>query len=365
MKDKTFAQNLLAWYRKNARDLPWRRTSDPYKIWISEIMLQQTTVNAVIPYYERWIKAFARIQDVAEADLQTILTYWQGLGYYQRAKNIHKSAQAICQHYHGKIPDDPLILKKLPGFGPYTIGAVLSIAFSKRVPIIDANVRRFVMRLLAIQGHADPSQDEKILDFIEDVMPVKAMNFFNQALMEMGALVCRSNEPVCILCPVKSNCLAYQKGIQELIPTAKVKDIKDIQAVIAVLQKGNQFYIQKRPSKGLLADLWEFPGGKIERGETSQQALARELKEELNTKLVSSSQIMNVQHFYTEFRVKLNVFSCQVKESLHNDPTHQWVTLEELKKYPMPSGSAKIVEKLKQLHARSSREQAEQLLLEA
>ena len=166
-----FAKSLTVWYQKNKRDLPWRKTADPYKIWISEIMLQQTTVNAVIPFYERWIKIFPDVESVARAPLQRILKVWQGLGYYARAKNIHKAAKIICSQYGGEIPRQAGELEKLPGLGPYTRGAVLSIAFDERYSIIDANVRRVAMRQLALKGFADNSHDEKIYEFLQRIMP--------------------------------------------------------------------------------------------------------------------------------------------------------------------------------------------------
>ena len=345
-KRNNFTKNLMTWYKKNARDLPWRKTKDPYKIWISEIMLQQTTVNAVIPYYERWIKVFPNVKSVAQAPLQKVLKVWQGLGYYARAKNIHKSAKIICGHYGGKIPADPEELKKLPGFGPYTRGAILSIAFNQRFPIIDANVRRVVMRQLAIDGFADTSHDEKILQFLEKVMPYKNNSIFNQALMELGALVCRSQEVLCNVCPVHMDCLAYQKGIQEIIPQQKKKVIKNINVVVAIIKQNGKYFIQKRPSKGLFADLWEFPGGKIEKGETSKEALRREIKEELNTAVEVAKPLFNLYQFYTQFRAKLHVWDCCLKDSPADGPQRKWVSATEFHKYPMPSGSAKIVDKL-------------------
>ena len=348
-KPQIFSRKLINWYQKNARDLPWRRTHDPYKIWISEIMLQQTTVTTVIPYYERWIKEFPKIDYVARAPLRKILKFWQGLGYYSRAKNIHKTARIIVKKYNGGVPSNPQDLEGLPGFGPYTIGAVLSIAFDKRHPIVDANVRRVIMRQMALETYADNSQDKKILDFLNRVMPPKRNNIFNQALMELGALVCRSREPICIFCPVRNSCLAYGKSIQEIIPWPKKKILKDINAVIALIKCRGRYFIQKRASVGLLADLWEFPGGKAGEGEPIEKALYREIKEELGTNIKSARYLFNLTHFYTQFRVKLHVWSCEVENSPKVDKTHRWVSLLNINQYPMPSGSVKILDILNKL----------------
>jgi A/G-specific adenine glycosylase len=343
---QTFSNDLVNWYNKNKRDLPWRKTRDPYKIWVSEIMLQQTTVNTVKAFYERWITVFPTIHDLAKAPLQAVLKNWQGLGYYNRAKNMHKAALLIIDEHDGSIPRDPTVIRSLPGFGPYTTGSVLSIAYDIPLKIIDANVRRVVMRLLALPGVADTQQDAKINEFLVKVLPQKQVGDFNQALMELGALVCRSNAPLCITCPVMKYCLAYKQGKQEIIPQPKKKIIKEIHAVIAIIKKGERYFIQQRPAKGLLADLWEFPGGKIEAGETASQALARELKEELNVQLKSSKHLFHVKHFYTQFKVDLSVFLCALVKDPKIDSMHQWVSFKDFSKYPMPSGSAKIIEKL-------------------
>ncbi len=341
-----FAKTLTAWYQKNARDLPWRRTKDPYKIWISEVMLQQTTVNAVIPYFEKWIKTFPTVQYLARAPLQKILAQWQGLGYYNRARNLHRSAQIIVQEYSGVLPSEPDVIRKLPGFGPYTTGAVLSIAFDKKLPIIDANVRRVVMRILSIDGEADIKQDKRVLDFLLKVLPDHGVGDFNQALMELGALVCRSKEPVCVQCPVSKFCRAYKEGRQEIIPTPKKREIKDVEAAVAIIENNGRFFIQKRPSNGLLADLWEFPGGKLKSGETHKDALIREIEEELGIKPKAVKHLFSVQHFYTQFRVKLSVWRFEPQRAPQTDSTHRWLSPKDFPQYPMPSGSAKIVEKL-------------------
>lgn len=348
-RSTSFSRNLTDWYKKNARRLPWRETRDPYKIWISEVMLQQTTVNAVIPYYRRWVVTFPAVETLAIAPIQKILKVWQGLGYYQRAKNLHKAAQIICAQYGGKLPQAPEVLRKLPGFGPYTAGAVVSIAFDIPCTIIDANVRRVVMRFLGMHGYADTSRDQPIENFLGDIIPLKNPGTFNQALMELGALVCRNREPLCLLCPVKTYCAAYQKGIQEIIPKSKKRLIRDLDVAVGILQRGNKYLIQKRPSKGLLADLWEFPGGKIEKGETPQEALQRELKEELDIEITASRHLMNVRHFYTQFRINLHVFHCRPKSYPQPHTLRKWLPVNKLTEYPMPSGSAKIVARLQKI----------------
>jgi len=336
----------MRWYDKNKRDLPWRHTRDPYKIWVSEVMLQQTTVNAVIPYYGRWIKAFPTIHDLASAPLEKVLKQWQGLGYYNRVKNLHKASQILIREHGGALPRDPQIIRSLPGFGPYTTGSVLSIAYGVPLTIIDANVRRLVMRLLALKGIADTKQDLKVNEFLLKVLPQRGVGDFNQALMELGALVCRSKEPFCSRCPVSSYCKAYSTGKQGMIPVAKKKVIQEVKAVIAIIKKGDHYFIQKRPSKGLLADLWEFPGGKIKAGESKKHALSRELKEELGVQLKSSKYLFEVKHFYTQFKVDLFVFACTLIGGPITDAVHQWVLRKDFSKYPMPSGTSKIIEKI-------------------
>ena len=340
------AKRLMRWYKENARNLPWRKTRDPYKIWISEVMLQQTTVAAVVPYYKKWVKVFPHLRKVARAPLPRILKIWQGLGYYERARNIHKSARIIARIYKGIIPQDLETIKNLPGFGPYTTGAVLSIAYGQRHSVVDANVRRVVLRLLALLDSADHSRDKRISVFLDKIMPQKEAGIFNQAFMELGAVICRPNIPLCFSCPVKAFCLAYRKDLQDIIPAPLKRVIQKIEAAAAVIKKDDLYFIQKRPSKGLLADLWEFPGGKMNRGEAPKEALRRELKEELGVSLVSAKHLLHIKHSYTKFQVRLHVWCCQVKPLPCADKTHKWVRLKAFGKYPMPSATSKIVKTL-------------------
>jgi len=346
MNKNIFQKSLFGWYAKNARDLPWRKTRDPYKIWISEIMLQQTTVNTVIPYYERWIKIFPDIKVLARASQAKILKNWQGLGYYQRARNIKRSAEIICAQYGGRIPEDPIALRKLPGFGPYTVASVLSIAFDQRRPLVDANVRRVVMRLMALKGFSETKKDKEILEFLDKVLPEKNNNIFNQALMELGALVCRAQQPQCLACPFERLCLATKKNLQDSIPAFQRKIAQKIEAVCALIEKDGRYFIQKRPSRGLLADLWEFPGGKIERRETQKEALARELQEEIGARLISGDYLLSIKHAYTKFKVHLHVWRCVVEPRPKSDATHKWVRVSEFKNFPLPSATARIIDKV-------------------
>lgn len=343
---KSFSKDLMAWYRASSRDLPWRRTKDPYKIWISEVMLQQTTVNAVIPYYERWIKRFPDVASVARSSQQTILKSWQGLGYYSRGRNIHASAKIISKDHAGQIPQNRETLRRLPGFGPYTAGAVLSIAFDQREPIIDANVRRVVMRQLKIKGPADTLNDKKVTRFLLSVMPQRDNRTFNQAMMELGALVCRPKNPLCLVCPVRKSCLAHQHGLQDVIPAPKRMEIKKVEAAVAVIADRGKYFIQKRPAKGLFADLWEFPGGKIEATESPRQALVREVQEEVGIEIEVLKSLPRITQYYTQFKALLHVWLCRPLQPPKLDKTHKWVSARELLKYPMPSGSARIVEQL-------------------
>jgi A/G-specific adenine glycosylase len=342
-----FRRRLLLWYKNHHRKLPWRKTQDPYKIWVSEVMLQQTTVTAVLPYYNQWIKYFPNIKILSQSPLQKVLKAWQGLGYYQRAKNLHKASRIIKDKFKGQIPPDYDELKKLPGFGPYTTAAVLSFAFDKPYTVIDANVRRIIIRLRRIRRKAS-TNDKALLPFLETHLPLKKSGHFNQALMELGALICRPKNPRCLLCPVTEFCKAYQAGEQEVIPPPKKRNYQKIEAVIGIIRKSGQILIQKRPSRGLLADLWEFPGGKKAAGESPEQALDREIKEELSAEVAEKNFLTKVHHAYTQYQVDLYAYECRLRNEPRLNRRQRWVTLKDIRQYPVPSGSAKIINLLEE-----------------
>jgi len=345
----TFRKKIFRWYEQHARKLLWRNSRDPYKIWVSEVMLQQTTVQAVLPYYQEWMKTFPDIESLSRAPSRKVLKTWQGLGYYQRARNLHQASKIIVEKHLGRIPQDYEQLRNLPGFGPYITAAVLSIAFDKPLPVIDANVRRLLMRIMGARGEANPKNDLKLLQFLKPYFPQDKAAAFNQALMELGALVCRPKSPSCLVCPLSDFCQAFKDGEQEVIPRPKKRKYRKIEAVVAVVEKNGRFLIQKRPPKGLLADLWEFPGGKRKTGETLKEALRREIKEELQSEVLDEKLLIKVSHAYTQYQVSLYAFRCRLtKDPSLSKNRHHWVTLHGLRNYPFPSGSAKIIKFLEQ-----------------
>jgi A/G-specific adenine glycosylase len=343
-RDRGFAAQLIAWYRAHHRRLPWRESTDPYKIWISEVMLQQTTVGAVLPYFERWMRLFPDLPSLARAPLQKILRAWQGLGYYQRARNLHRAARILVRRHGGRIPNDEQTLGGLPGFGPYTTAAVLSLAFGQPLPVIEANARRVLMRVVGLTGEASARHDRALREYLQGVFPDKTPGLFNQAIMELGALVCRSRSPQCLLCPVPAYCRAAREGNQEATPRPRKRTTQRIEAVVAVIEHEGRFLIQKRPAPGLFAGLWEFPGGKIQQGESLEEALHREVREEVGAHVRNIRFLTTVNHAYTKFRVTLHVFLAELKKALpRSGPDRRWVTLSNIRRYPMPSGSVQIV----------------------
>jgi len=344
-------RKLLPWYDKTKRDLPWRNTNDPYSIWVSEIMLQQTQVKTVIPYYERWIKTLPTIDKLANAPEQRILKLWEGLGYYTRAKNLKKSAKMICKEMNGKLPNTVKNLQNLPGIGRYTAGAISSIAFGLKAPVLDGNVKRVLSRLFCINKNGTASAFENCLwKKAEDLLPVRRPGDFNQALMELGATVCIPGSPICQQCPLRTICKAFLKNkVNEFPPSKKIKSSKKIEVSAGIIIKNKKVYIQQRLKNGLMGGLWEFPGGKREQGESSEECLKREIKEELRVNVASLNKVMTIKHTYTQFRVTLTVFNCKLqKKQIRPDGWEQWkwVSLSNLKKYPFPAANVKIVKYL-------------------
>ena len=349
-------RELLRWYNRHKRPLPWRQTKDPYKIWVSEVMLKQTTAAAVIPYYRNWLRRFPDVKTLASARYPEVLKAWEGLGYYERAKNLHRAARLMCRQNGGKVPSRFETLMALPGFGPYITAAVLSIAYGQPLVALDANVRRVTMRLYGLPGRFTHQTDKIIREKTKSFFLHRRAGDFNQALMELGAMVCRPRNPGCLLCPLERYCLALKRGEQEIIPTPKRKKQQRIDTVVAIIRRNGRYLIQQRPAKGLMAGLWEFPGGKREKGETLRAALQRELLEELGTEVKIKRLLLKVRHSYTRFRVTLYAFECELADRPRpGKQRHLWVLLRHFRRYPFPSGNARVIRFLEETESRKPR----------
>ena len=268
---------LLGWYDAQARDLPWRRTRDPYGIWVSEVMLQQTQVSVVLPYWTAFLARFPDVGALARASLDQVLAAWRGLGYYARARNLHRAAQAVVERHGGQLPDDVEALRALPGFGRYTVGAVASIAFRREVPLVDGNVARVLARLFGIEGATGDAGREKALwALAEALVQGERPGDWNQALMELGATVCRPEQPTCLLCPVRAHCVALATGRVADIPAPKVRTARRaLHLAVAAARKGEAVLLVRRHGTGLFGGLWELPGVECAPGSEVEALRAR------------------------------------------------------------------------------------------
>lgn len=342
------ASALIQWFQANQRPLPWRRHYTPYEVWISEIMLQQTQVKTALPYFERWMRAIPSIQALANASEAEILKLWEGLGYYSRALNLKKAALQILKEHVGIFPSEHPSILALPGIGPYTAGAIASIAFNQAYPIVDGNVVRVLSRLFAFEKDV-----RKNADFFWQksaaLLPTQNPRDFNQGLMELGALICTPKKPSCSSCPLQEQCMAFKKGLVESLPKKSPPKKKiPIQVAIGILIREGKVYVQKRPSKGLMSGLWEFPGGKIEKGESPEAALRREVQEETGLCLTKVRPFQRLQHSYTSYKVDLHCFIATAEEGpvqLESSTEYRWISPEELTTLAFPAANKKIIEK--------------------
>jgi len=335
-----FSRQLLAWYRQNARRLPWRGLSDPYAIWVSEIMLQQTQVPTVIPYFERWMQRFPTLQALAAADEQDVLKLWEGLGYYSRARNLIKAAKVVAEQYDGILPGNRAALEHLPGIGRYTAGAISSIAFGQDEPALDGNIRRVLARVFDVQEPVRlPAGEKTLWDLAAENLPPGHAGDYNQAMMDLATAICTPQKPACLVCPVNANCRAYALGVQEERPVLPARrDVPHIIVTAAVIHRDGKVLIARRPAKGLLGGMWEFPGGKVEVGESLEDGLKREINEELLAEIEVGEYVGEFHHAYTHFRVTLHAYHCTLVGS-EPQPVEasdlQWVNLKELAGFPM------------------------------
>ena len=338
---------LLSWFDAYARKLPFRGTKDPYAVWVSEIMLQQTQVTTVVPYYQRFMKRFPTVATLAAARLDSVLKLWQGLGYYTRARNLHKAAKVIVERHNGTFPDTFEHLIALPGIGRYTAGAIASIAFGLPVPVLDGNVMRVLCRLYRLSDNPKSPAAQKHLWLLAKTLEPKARpGDFNQSLMELGATICTPKNPDCTHCPVEKLCLAKACGEQELLPKMpKAAPTPHYTVAVGLVFKNGKLLIDKRKTDGLLGGMWELPGGKKQKGETLKQAVAREIAEEVGVTVTVGKRLCIVRHAYSHFRITLHAYHCQytggTAKALHCAAV-KWIAPKDIKKYAFPAATVKV-----------------------
>jgi len=338
---KAFSTRLLAWYAVHQRRLPWRGARDPYRIWVSEIMLQQTQVDTVIPYYRRWCKRFPTIRALAAAPQEAVLRLWEGLGYYARARNLHRAAQQIVHEHAGRIPRTGAELRLLPGIGRYTAAAIASIAFGVDAAVLDGNVKRVLARVFDFREDIKSARGEKKLwALAESLVPAGQAGDYNQAIMDLGATICTPLAPNCRACPVRTLCTAYKLGVQLERPvTRKRSPIPSKVLAAGVIRKNGRVLIRQRSANGLLGGLWSFPSGPPKNRQDLAGALSRAINEELGMKIDVGRQVQTIMHTFSHFQLMLHVFDCRWQSgrlrSASGATRCKWVRVSELSDYPM------------------------------
>lgn len=347
------AADLLRWYDANARVLPWRSDHSPYHTWVSEVMLQQTRVETVVPYFERFMQRFPTLESLAKAKQTEVLQLWEGLGYYSRARNLHKAAQLVWQEHEGELPHTYTELRELPGVGRYIASAIASIAFQQPVPALDANCRRVYIRLLNLQMPlGTPALEHILWGYAEQLLPQERPGDFNQAVMELGERICKPKSPLCEQCPLQTTCLAFTQGTQSSLPKRQAKPpVPHYTVTAAVITQGELVLIAQRPPNGLLGGLWEFPGGKLEPEDSSlEDCLKREIREELGLEIVVENGFGVYRHAYTHFRITLHAFLCTLLpgQSTSNLSHVRWVLPAQLDEFAMGKVDRQIARRLQQ-----------------
>jgi|SRR5690625_1363777 len=341
-----FQTDLLNWYGQNKRDLPWRQDQNPYKVWVSEIMLQQTQVDTVIPYFYRFMEQFPTVYDLASADEQDVLKAWEGLGYYSRARNLQNAVREVVSEYNGKVPDHPKQLGELKGIGPYTRGAILSIAFNQPEPAVDGNVMRVLSRIFNIDDDISVGRTRKRFEeIVREIISEEDPSSFNQALMELGALICTPKSPMCMFCPVMEHCEAYEEGIQEQLPVKakKVKQKKKPYKSVIIKNEKGEVIIERRPETGLLANLWQFPmiPGQIKTNEEAEQWLYKEY----GLDITIDKKVGDVRHVFSHIIWEIGVYEAITYQSVKEikDQRLRMVSREEIDEFPFPVSHQKMM----------------------
>ena len=353
--EAAFRDALPAWFDRARRAMPWRATDaagrrDPYRVWLAETMLQQTQVATATPYFERFVAAFPTLADLAEAPLDRVLVLWEGLGYYSRARNLHRAAQAVVAEHGGTVPATAEAFGALPGVGPYTTAAVLSLAYDVPLAVLDGNVVRVLARVFAVADDSKAPRTRAALQLLATrLLDAARPGRWNEAVMELGATVCTPKKPACAVCPLNSVCAAFALGTPEAFPVVAPRRAvpRAVVAVALLTDDAGRVLMQRRPEAVMLGGLWEFPGGKVEPGETPAEACAREVREELGVEATVGREVAVVDHTYSHLRVRLHAFRCRIASGEPTTVTGEpmrWLGPDEMDAVAVPRASRKIIE---------------------
>ncbi len=346
-----FRNALLRWFANHGRDLPWRKDYEPYQVWLSEIMLQQTQMERGVAYFQRWLYRFPSIQSVADGELDEILKYWEGLGYYARARNLHKAAQHMVASNGGEVPGSYAELLDLPGVGPYTASAIASIAYNHDIAVVDANVERVFSRIFDIDKPLKSNGVQaRIVSIANELLPNGKARQFNQALMDLGGQICTPKNPQCGICPVEKMCKAYQGNFVSDRPIkGKSQPLIHIEMATAILVVAENIFIQQRFDNDIWGGLWEFPGGRLKERETPETAVVREYAEETGFQIEICEKVTTVIHYHTKYKVTLHCYRARLKQTstlpvLQAAQKYHWVGEEQLDGYGFPAGHRKFLD---------------------
>ncbi len=350
LDQQNFTKKLIKWFQTERAHLPipGRGVTNPYAIWVAEVMLQQTQVTTVWPYYKNWMRDYPSISDLAAAKQDQVLKNWEGLGYYSRARNLHRGAQFVIDEFDGDLPRTIAELLQIPGIGPYTSAAIASLAFGEAVPVLDGNVLRVFSRLTRHKSDITLSKTKRdISDMLARLMTYENPGAFNQGLMDLGRSICTPRNPNCSNCPINEICDSRRVGDMEAYPVKpKSRPIPHYNIVIGLIRRGQKLLIQKRPESGLLGGLWEFPGGKIETGESREEAVLREIEEETGLVVDLGEEIGTINHAYTHFKITLTAWFCDWVDGeaqMHASSDSKWIHFSEINQHAFPKANLKIL----------------------
>ena len=340
-------QKLLEWFDQNKRNLPWRHGRNPYRVWISEIMLQQTQVKTVIPYFNKWMEKYPNLESLKNAKYDDIIKIWEGLGYYSRCKNIYSAVQKITTSFPKTYEE----LVSLPGIGDYTAKTILAIAYNHQAVGIDTNLERIGYRQLGLKAKSKRNQ-QRVINFLEKNQSIDRPGDYNEALMDLGSSLCKAHTTFCKQCPIKSSCKAFKSSSPTKYPTPKIsKKLPTYDIAVSVIKFDNRVLIAKRENTKFLSGLWEFPGGKIEKNESAETAIIRELKEETNLNIKTPTYLGSIKHQYSHFGVNIALFISYPKSirNLSIKQDYKWIQIDDIDKYALPKANHKMIDILRKL----------------